>query len=240
MQNIGDLIAPALLNDIDGNDEKEEVILDDDSIAAWEGFIESKSMAELISPEDLEWVDSCLVAEPELSMESWASLKEALIDSVTAFTDSYEVNNADDLDESGNGEKMEVDKEMVLGKPEIANDQGDSAHVGARMNCTGGDDRNDRDEGIQKEIESPESIFRVWDLQEEQEGKEHELIPELTRAVSDLQVAKEREDEFLTELKQAVAESILRDKQREAIGAAITAEDGKLDDIISSMGDLSL
>ncbi|KAH0448336.1 hypothetical protein IEQ34_022136 [Dendrobium chrysotoxum] len=239
MQNKGDLIAPALLNDIDGKDENEEkLFLDDDSIAVWEGLVESKPMAELISPEDLAWVDSCLVAEPELPMESWASLKEALLDSITTFTDSYEVNNADDLDGSGNAEQMEVDKEMVLGKPEIVNDQGDAAHV--RANCTGGDDRNDGDEGIQKEIESPESIFRVWDLQEEQEGKEHELIPELTRAVSDLQVTKEREDEFLTELKQAVAESILRDKQREATDAAITAEDGKLDDLISNMGDLSL
>lgn len=251
MQNEGDLIAPALFNDLapalfndfDGKEESvEELFLGDDSIAVLEVLMESKSKAELISPEDLAWVDSCIVAEPELSMESWDSLKEALLDSITSFAYSYEENNAAGPDEAGNGDRMVVDEEEDLRNPEIVHDQGDAAHVPTLGNRTEENDRDDDDgeKEIQKEIESSESIFRVWDLQEEQEEKEHELIPELTRAVADLQVVEEEEDQLLSELKQAVAQSILRDKQRDAIDEATTAEDAKLDELISTMGDLSL
>ncbi|XP_020571218.1 uncharacterized protein LOC110018290 [Phalaenopsis equestris] len=62
--------------------------------------------------------------------------------------------------------------------------------------------------------------------------KEHELTPELKRAVADLLVAKEEEDQFLTDLNQAVAESILRDKLREGDEEASTAEAAELDKLI--------
>ncbi|KAK8913658.1 hypothetical protein KSP39_PZI024001 [Platanthera zijinensis] len=81
------------------------------------GASESKPEPELISEEDLAWVDSCLVAGPELPLENWVSFKEALVDSITDFSASYDENNAAGMDEDGeeNGEQMEIDKE-----PEIA------------------------------------------------------------------------------------------------------------------------
>lgn len=241
MQNEGDLIVPALFSHFDGKEESvDKLFLDDGSSAVLEGLIESKSKIELISPEDLAWVDSCLVADPELSLENWVSLKEALLDSITNFADSFEENNAAGLDEAGKGEQMEVDEKEVVGQPETVIVKENTADVRVPVNHTEGDDHDDGNgEEIEKEIESPEIIFRVWNLQEEQE-EEHELIPELTKAVADLQVVKEEDDQFLTELKQAVAESILKDKQRDVTDEASTVKDAKLDELISSMGDLSV
>ncbi|XP_020583234.1 uncharacterized protein LOC110026582 [Phalaenopsis equestris] len=244
MRNEGDLIASGLLNDYREEQEREdELLLDDGYLALLEGLKESEFKPELFSQEDMAWVDSCLVADPELSLESWNSLKEALIDSITSFDDFHE-NNATfhHLDEAGNGEQMAVDEEEVPTKPEIVSDQEDAANVPALVNRAEGYGRDvgDGHEEILKEIESTETIFMVWNLREEQDEKEHELIPELKRAVADLLVAKEEEDQFLADLNQALAESILRDKLREGAEEASTAEAAELDKLISSLGDLSL
>ncbi|KAK8939468.1 hypothetical protein KSP40_PGU016136 [Platanthera guangdongensis] len=196
--------------DFDEQEEKlEELFLEDDPFQPLEVLIGPVTEAELVSSEDLTWADSCLVADAELPTETWISLKEALLDSITAFATCYEEKSAARNGEDGAGEErqMELDEDPVAVYKDSDTDDDDEKDDGGEVEI--GD--------INKDSESRESIFRVWDL----------------RVV-------EEEDVFLTELKRAVAESIIREKQRlRADEASIVGDEG-LDELISSMGDLAL
>ncbi|KAK8913659.1 hypothetical protein KSP39_PZI024000 [Platanthera zijinensis] len=196
--------------DFDEQEEKLEelLFLEDDPFQPLEVLIGPGTEAELVSSEDLTWADSCFVADPELPTETWISLKEALLDSITAFASCYEEKSAarNGEDDAGEEQQMELDE-----TPEAVYKDSD----------TDGDENDDGGEveigGINRDSESRESIFRVWDLR-----------------------AAEEEDVFLTELKRAVAESIIREKQRlRADEASIVGDEG-LDELISSLGDLAL
>ncbi|KAG0502578.1 hypothetical protein HPP92_002650 [Vanilla planifolia] len=128
MEDGGELITFALGNEC--NEEKvEDVLVDDDEIGLAAAFIQLEVGEDHISPEDLAWVDSCLVADPESAVERWADLKEALLDTISAFAASRVENNGYGLDDA-EAEQMQVDMEKSEDQPKFVNNGENTAGVG--------------------------------------------------------------------------------------------------------------
>ncbi|XP_008809093.2 uncharacterized protein LOC103720904 isoform X2 [Phoenix dactylifera] len=211
----------ALLSEPNGSDEVVE--LSDAISTVLSLSTKSDEKAEELSPEEAAWVDSCLVANPELSDDEWTELRDALLDTLSAYPTSYEtlstanVNGTlDELKESNDecaytGEEAEPALIHVEGHRLSEDDtQRDGA---ADVEASVVD--------IQEDIESRENIFKVWDLATPSPDEEDD-------------------DELIKQLKQLLAGSGLQDLSQPLDDPSTALSQEKVDELVAGMDDLSL
>ena len=139
--------------------------------------IDLNSKSDEISPEDATWVDSCLVSNPQMSDDRWDTLREAILHTLTAQVESYD-------EQPSNSQLNEIAQGSEEEKEEETNEY---AQV-EQIVYTEGDDGDGEDNvesllGSQQDIESRDSIFKVWELKPQEEDEENELIKQLKKAL---------------------------------------------------------
>lgn len=166
----------------------------DEISAVLAASIESSSKPVEISPEDASWVDSCFTSD-----FNWDTLKAALLESLDPPT------NVSDDDGEYNSDivKEEYEEETKVEVYEVVHERVVDV----------GDDKNDIFLKFKQESDWRDDIFKVWDLEidDELENEENELISQLNKA--------------------------LRVKKYQGLGQIDAKE---VDDLAANMGNLSL
>ncbi|KAI3446177.1 hypothetical protein Pfo_002842 [Paulownia fortunei] len=195
----------------------------------------------MLSPEDVAWADSCLSKDPDLLDSGWNSLKDALLETLSAQLHSSPY----DRDNSPEGSKMEINLDKTAVSI-AATSEGAEAYNDDRLNNENTDDfwsshkmedvflptynENLRDLGASDpevdlvfqafELEqSAEDIFKIWDL---------DIRPE--------------EDDLIKQLNKAIAENSLEPTTSVSDDSKAWKglQDESIDDLISGIADLAL
>ncbi|XP_068640602.1 uncharacterized protein [Aristolochia californica] len=149
--------------------------------------------SDLISSEDAAWVDSCFISNFELQESSLDLLKDALLHIVDPEITS---SSRPSIDESKNISARRDDKILIKGEPEATKvpTNGDlelsQIHEDMQYDLMSAfldlDDIESAEEisfGSIEDLESPENIFRVWDL--ETQFEEDEVAIDLNRVITE-------------------------------------------------------
>ncbi|CAI9103707.1 OLC1v1002242C1 [Oldenlandia corymbosa var. corymbosa] len=194
--------------------------------------------SEVLSPDDLAWADSCLVddLEPSKGWDSWSSLNRALneVNTVRRDTSPKRLRGVTfpigDLSTSRTPEKRadsitwtneETEKHPDFDR--LMSDESDylrNVFLPTYREDAWDDDRSNDSESLsamgrwEEESESREEIFKVWNL--------------------DIPAEEDADDEFINELEKAFSESPFKLTPPKGLGK------NSIDDVVSSMADLSL
>ncbi|KAL5976537.1 hypothetical protein ACLOJK_020870 [Asimina triloba] len=169
--------------------------------------------------EDAAWIDSCLTLNPEMSDDAWGPLKEALLDIISTSVSLGHKQAATLVGRaiSEAGDDVDMKSEEAEAMP-LRGDTGDPILINPFDREEIGDAEAEVAALSAENIESPEDIFKVWDLSTELE-----------------------EDDFVKQLNKALTESSLRDLPLVRDYSSRIALDAEVvDDLIAGISDLSL
>lgn len=202
--------------------------------------VESHQSGDVLSPEDLAWADSCLIKDSEISDSDWDSLKNALLQILTSQHDSLELSAA-----GRDGFKEGTDFENFC--------FGEEAQTPPDLERTG-DDFVPFDEEVDQNSDEESEIIKLRtksrypflpnyteyprEIEDTDRWLELGNIPDPSNVdifkVWELDSAAE-EDELINQLNKALVEGSLQPS-----GKLKDLKDDSLDDLISSISDLSL
>ncbi|XP_010927147.1 uncharacterized protein [Elaeis guineensis] len=218
MAEEGDDIS-ALLSEPSGSDEVIEL---SDAISTMLSLsTKSDDKAEELSPEEAAWVDSCLVSNPELSDDKWSELRDALLDTLSAYPTSYETPSAANVDGTPDELKESKDECAYTGEeaePTLIHVKGH--HLAGDIQRDGAADV-EASVDFQENIESRENIFKVWDLKTQSPDEEDD-------------------DELIKQLKKLLTGGSLQDLSQPLDDPSTALSQEKVDELVASMDDLSL
>ncbi|CAL9148739.1 unnamed protein product [Musa hybrid cultivar] len=197
-----------LLNEPSESDERSVELLDEVSAVLQESIKSDEKTAEL-KPEEVAWVDSCLEFGPEMSDDKWISLKNTLLDALSSYPISYEATSAA-LESNEDDESVQVSE--VAAQDHVTEHQ---------------PSEETRKEAVdvevsvsQEEVESRESIFKVWDLE--------------------TPAAEEEEDELIQQLKKLLTGSREGQEELQPSNSSLALSQENVAELVTSMVDLSL
>lgn len=197
-----------LLNEPSESDERSVELLDEVSAVLQESIKSDEKTAEL-KPEEVAWVDSCLEFGPEMSDDKWISLKNALLDALSSYPTSYEATSAT-MESNEDDESVQVSE--VAAQDHVAehqpSEETQKEAVDVEVSVS------------QEEVESRESIFKVWDLE--------------------TPAAEEEEDELIQQLKKLLTGSREGQEELQPSNSSLALSQENVAELVTSMVDLSL
>ncbi|PIA55977.1 hypothetical protein AQUCO_00700355v1 [Aquilegia coerulea] len=237
-------------------------IVEDD---VWKSFVNSivsenySQNDDVLSPEDVAWVDSCLVKDPELSEDNWNAMKDALFDIIS----SEEVLNDDHSVVENDGMERGIQMDFLMSEErEIRNSHGGGGGDGTEDEkvpiiaaLSLGEENDEFFNSVTEKAESEQfqGGLRSDRTRFRKTGKKAEVDPELSLGndieslfeddifkVWDLNTSVDEEDELSIELEKVFKESPLQAEPLALNDSISNFDIGALDDIISGLADMSL
>lgn len=232
------------------------------SISSLIDSLNSKQHGDSLSPEEIAWVDSCLVKDPEISDSDWSYMKDALIEILGLQPGSQEL-SAPGTDGFPGGAAIEM---LDSAEPEIVESSGVTEDGSIQINKeieTSSDDfpikeqsGNSLSQHFQELSETSLGNAFLPNYEEEylrmsesidsgldvgSSTDEIEPSTENIFRIWDLSIPSE-EDELVKQLNKALSESndILMSSRTDDIGAWKDFEEESVVDLIAGIADLSL
>ncbi|GAV73349.1 hypothetical protein CFOL_v3_16835, partial [Cephalotus follicularis] len=223
------------------------------------GFNQSE---DVLSPEDLAWVDSCLAKDRETSDIDWNCLKDALLDILTIQPESLDFSVGDDSFLRGTDIEILSSSEEVKG-PDIEMLPSSEELEGTDIEILTSIEDVEEDIGIpmsqvlQGDLSEP-FIGNAYLLKSKDGLRESEVIDSGYNLVSsiyevepstkdifcvwDLDIPAEEEDELVKQLTKALEESSVDrvSSTLDDLGALQDFKDDSLDNLIAGISELSL
>ncbi|XP_061978648.1 uncharacterized protein LOC133699424 [Populus nigra] len=197
--------------------------------------LESNENGDALSPEDVAWVDSCLVKDPEISDGDWSSLKDVLLEFLSLQPESH------DSSEPGNDD-LPRGTDILMHPPNEAENL-QSRVVTDDEVSTIDKEIQTRSNGfpINEEIDVSSSQLFQGDLSET--SLEHAFSPNYKEDDDPkMCLPVDEEDELIKQLNKALAENPVQStpSSSDDSGARKDLKEESLDTLIHGIADLSL
>ncbi|KAK9286289.1 hypothetical protein L1049_014679 [Liquidambar formosana] len=221
--------------------------------------LESNQSGDVLSPDDIAWVDSCLIKDSEIADSNWNSLKDALLDILSSQPDSLDSSAAqgdrfpkNDIEILLDSEETEIaqfpggtDNDLVplYGEAEKSDDDGDGDVQQNKKTDTLLSQtyfKNAFLPNYNEDLNISENIDLGLDLGlpfNEMDPSTEDIF-----RVWDLDISADEEDELVKQLNKALAGSHFQSKPS-TFNDSMAWKDMKessVDDLIAGFGDLSL